>query len=619
MRWLAGGTLERRLDNGPLDIDAALTLARQIGGALSAAHSRGMIHRDVKSANILFDEDGNAFLSDFGIAQEGSIAGGPEAALSPGSPAYASPEQLRREAVGPASDVFSLGVVLFESLSGSLPFPADTPLDVLVDKQLTEPYPELADVRSDIPEAISLAIAKATAKDPGSRFASVDAFVAALTADGVAPARADTPEAEAASAESLEDLANPYLGLLAFDDTSADRYYGRDRLVGELLARLDGNGTASRCLVIVGPSGSGKSSLARAGLLPKLRRGAVAGSQDWFQTTMTPGDDPYKSLEAALLRIAVNPPATLVDQLRDGRRGILRSVRRCLSSESDRLLLFIDQTEELFLGRSAGDADEFLDALAVATNDPTSPLRLVLTLRADYYQHPLEHPTFAPILDAGAVNVTPLAGDELEQAIVSPAGALGIGFEPGLVARDPTSRDDGSTLAAAPAPIRSCGTLRAPAGRPSDDRVLRRDRRAGRGAGDAGRGHPRRSGPRPASSVAPRLRGPSPTQPRPAPTCGGASELPTSETTAPPPGCSNASARRACSSSTATPPVATRPWRSPTRPYCANGPGLVPGWRPTARCCGRPGCWPMLRPAGKKVDAGARTCCAGSDWVRPST
>ncbi len=435
MRWLVGGTLERRLDDGPLAVDTAMALAQHIGGALSAAHSRGVIHRDVKSANILFDEDDNAYLTDFGIAMEGTDPGGPEAALSPGSPAYASPEQLRREALGPASDVFSLGVVLFESLSGSLPFPADTPLDVLVDKQLTEPYPALADIRPDIPEAVSAAIAKATAKDVASRFASVDAFVAALTSGDVAAVAVDTPATPHVVDAALEDLPNPYLGLLAFDDASADHFYGRDRLVGELLARLDGNGTASRCLVIVGPSGSGKSSVARAGLLPKLHEGAVAGSADWFPTTMTPGDDPYESLEAALLRIAVNPPATLLDQLRDGRRGILRGIRRCLPSDEDRLLLLVDQTEELFLGRSAGDADEFLDALAVAVTDPTSPLRLAMTLRADYYQYPLEHPTFAPVLDAATVNVTPLAGDELEQAIVEPARSLGVNFGPGLVAR----------------------------------------------------------------------------------------------------------------------------------------------------------------------------------------
>ncbi len=101
---------------GRCGVDDTLTLARQIGGALSTAHAHGVVHRDVKTGNILFDEAGNAFLGDFGIALEATESAGPEAALSPGSPAYSSPEQIRREPLGPEADVFSLGVVVFECL-----------------------------------------------------------------------------------------------------------------------------------------------------------------------------------------------------------------------------------------------------------------------------------------------------------------------------------------------------------------------------------------------------------------------------------------------------------------------------------------------------------------------
>jgi DNA-binding SARP family transcriptional activator/tRNA A-37 threonylcarbamoyl transferase component Bud32 len=124
MRWLGGGTLERRLDDGPLSIDETLALADQIGAALSAAHRQGVVHRDVKSSNVLFDEVGNAYLGDFGIALEAAQSDDPEAALSRGSPFYAAPEQLRGDPVGPAADVFSLGVVLYECLTGSTPFRA---------------------------------------------------------------------------------------------------------------------------------------------------------------------------------------------------------------------------------------------------------------------------------------------------------------------------------------------------------------------------------------------------------------------------------------------------------------------------------------------------------------
>ena len=417
MRWLRGGTLERRLDDGPLTIDQALTLAQQIGGALSTAHGHGVVHRDVKTANVLFDEQDNAFLADFGIALEAHKSGGPEAALSPGTRAYASPEQIRRERLGPEADIFSLGVVIFECLTGSLPLPDSSSVDQLVE--------------AEVPLRIADAVAQATAKSPSDRFRSVGEFVDALEQHAVAR----TSPRRGGSTLIDSDVANPYKGLRAFDGIDADQFFGRERLVNELVGRLADNAVSARCLVVVGPSGSGKSSVVRAGLTPALRAGAVPGSADWFVTTMVPGTDPYESMEAALLRIAVNPPPSLLEQLRDGERGVLRSIRRCLGGDDDRVLVVIDQFEEVFTGQSSADAHDFLGALTLAVEDPTSPLRLVLTLRADYYHRPLEHPTFARILKASAVDVTPLAPDELEQAIVEPARQRGVEFELGLPVR----------------------------------------------------------------------------------------------------------------------------------------------------------------------------------------
>ncbi len=427
MRSLKGGTLERLLDNGPLSVERTLALAHQIGGALGAAHAVGVIHRDVKTANILFDEQENAFLTDFGIALQATQSSGPEAALSPGSPLYASPEQIRRERLGPEADVFSLGVVIFECLAGSLPFRAASSADELIELQLQADYPVLAELRSDVPLAVSAAVAKATAKNPDDRHATVADFVDALLADDDAAVRPTN--------DGIEELANPYKGLRAFDDGDQDRFFGRERVVSELVERLAGDSLASRCLVVVGPSGSGKSSLVRAGLLPSLRSGSVRGSDEWFVSTMVPGTDPFESLEAALLRVAVNPPPSLLDQLRDGDRGVLRSIRRCLTSDDEVFLLVIDQFEELFTGASPVDTDAFLTGLATAIQDPTSPLRLVVTLRADYYHRPLAHPEFSQLVKAAGVSLTPLAPDELERAIVGPARRMGVDFDPGLVAR----------------------------------------------------------------------------------------------------------------------------------------------------------------------------------------
>lgn len=427
MRCLRGGTLERVLDDGPLSVARTLEVARQIGGALAAAHAQGVVHRDVKTSNIFLDEQQNAFLGDFGIALEAARSSGPEAALSPGSPAYASPEQIRQEPLDGSADVFSLGVVLYECLAGELPFPKSTSVAELVELQLNTPYPSLAELRSDVPAALSAAIAKATAKAAEDRFASIDGFLEALEGDPAGPL--------AGSTAAVVDASNPYKGLRAFDSSDAGSFFGRERLVSELIDRIDGTGVSSRCVAIVGSSGSGKSSVARAGLVPALRAGAVAGSDDWFVTTMTPQSDPYEALEAALLRIAVNPPPSLIEQLRSGPRGILRGLRRCLGSDIDQVLVLVDQFEELFTTTTPANADEFLDALAVAVAEPTSPMRLVVTLRADYYDRPLNHPTFAPIMKAATVQVTPLAADELERAIVEPARQTGVEFEAGLVAR----------------------------------------------------------------------------------------------------------------------------------------------------------------------------------------
>ena len=148
---------------------------------------------------------------------------------------------------------------------------------------------------------------------------------------------------------------NPYKGLRPFQEADAADFFGRERTVERLLARLGESGTRSRFVVLVGPSGSGKSSVVNAGLLPALRLGALPGSSDWFVAGITPGKHPYEELEAALLRVAVNPPPSLLEQLIDGESGIRRAVRRVLPDDQSRLLLVIDQFEELFTQSSTRD------------------------------------------------------------------------------------------------------------------------------------------------------------------------------------------------------------------------------------------------------------------------
>ena len=427
MRWMTGGSLEQRLDDDPWSLEATVELVDEIAGALATAHDRGTVHRDVKPGNILFDDDGRAYLGDFGIALTAAERSTPQAALSEGSPLFASPEQLRREPVGPEADVHALGVVAFTMLTGRTPF-ADSPDEAtLLRRQLEEPIPAATSLRSGLPSAIDTVLAMATSKRPADRHPTVLGFAAAFRA----AATGALPEAE--DGPGASERTNPYLGLRAFTESDAAAFHGRSRSVDELLGRL--RDPDLRLLAVVGPSGSGKSSVVRAGLLPAVRSGALPGSSSWFVTTMTPGTRPFESLETALLRIAVNPPAALVEQLRDGARGITRGLKRALPGDGSTILVVIDQLEELFAGNvPPAERDLFLRGLAVAATEPGSPARFVVTLRADFFDHPLRHPEFAPLLKLGTVPITPLAPDELEEAITLPAADVGVGFEPGLVA-----------------------------------------------------------------------------------------------------------------------------------------------------------------------------------------
>ena len=141
MRWLRGGTVEDRLVDGPLGLDDALRIGDQVGSALSAAHHAGVVHRDIKPGNLLLDDEGNVYLSDFGIALAASQPGDVGDELrSAGSPAYASPEQMTGQAITPASDIYSLGVVIFELLTARLPYRTRTVASLLGEK-LARPVP----------------------------------------------------------------------------------------------------------------------------------------------------------------------------------------------------------------------------------------------------------------------------------------------------------------------------------------------------------------------------------------------------------------------------------------------------------------------------------------------
>jgi WD40 repeat protein len=149
---------------------------------------------------------------------------------------------------------------------------------------------------------------------------------------------------------------------------------------------------------------------------------------------MVPGAHPFEELEAALLRVAVNPPSSLLDQLESDERGLIRAGARVLPDGNQELVLLIDQFEEVFsLVTDSEVRVRFLQTLLAVAQEEQSRVRLILTLRADFFDQPLLYPEFADVIKAGLVTVTPLAGDELEEAIVAPGRKVGASFETGLV------------------------------------------------------------------------------------------------------------------------------------------------------------------------------------------
>jgi WD40 repeat protein len=433
MRYLKAGSLRDGLGHGPWPPEKALKLAVQIGGALMAAHRQRVVHRDVKPENILLDGDGNAYLTDFGIAKDvDRFTRQSRTGVITGSLAYVSPEQVQSQPVTAASDQYSLGIVLYEALSGAHPFPNETPSGMLL-KHLNEPLPALSSRVKGLPAGLEDVLRRATAKDPAKRYPDVLAL-----ADDFRAALENGPRTTTVveTGEVLITTPNPYKGLSAFQEADAPDFFGREALVARLLDRMNEESVLAQFLAVVGPSGSGKSSVVKAGLLPELRRGGAPGSQGWYMVEMVPGAHPLEELEVCLLRIAANKSVALMEQLRRDDRGLVRAARLALPTENSTLLLVIDQFEEVFtLVENKAEAAHFLNSLYAAVTTPRSPVRVLITLRADFYDRPLMYPNFAELVRQRTEVVLPLTAEELSRAITAPAERVGARYEAGLVSQ----------------------------------------------------------------------------------------------------------------------------------------------------------------------------------------
>jgi DNA-binding SARP family transcriptional activator/WD40 repeat protein len=395
-RLMTGGDLGQRIPIGGFDEPSALAVLESVGAAVASAHRHGVVHGRVRPENVLFDEEDNAYLADLGVDE---ICAG---VITFASSAYDAPERLGGVLATQAADVYSLGVLVHHLLGGSAPSP-DGALSI-----------------GDGPAAA--VVGRATDPDPRRRHESVEQLISEMRGALAIPSDPTTGFAPAR---------NPYRGLAAFEQADAEDFYGRDRAVAEMVTTLD----RERLLVVVGPSGIGKSSVVKAGLVPALARGAVSGSESWLVTEMVPGRHPFEQLAAALERVGNVALPDAVGALTESGSALDDVVRQVVARGAE-VLVIVDQLEELFT-QTVDDDDRraFLHLMVDLANRRNAVVRLVATLRADYFDRPLGYAGFDDVLRGRTIALGAMSTAELADAVRLPAAAVGVGVEPALVER----------------------------------------------------------------------------------------------------------------------------------------------------------------------------------------
>ncbi|MFW2381947.1 MAG: BTAD domain-containing putative transcriptional regulator [Acidimicrobiales bacterium] len=403
-------TLRESVETGPVTISQARTVIEQSARALNAAHSVGIVHGGLEPSHIQLDEDGSVYLASFGLRDLLER----QSATTTVRTGYDSPEVLQGSAPTPASDQFSLAAIVVHALSGREPF-GESGIDAPEDRARS-----VHEIRPSVPLALDSVLARALMWNGQDRFPTIVDFASeAIRALG----------GEMTSTDLDADIVNPFKGLTSFSEADAPWFFGRDSVIDDLLARLGGTGSSARFVTLIGASGSGKSSIVHAGLVPRLRDAALPGSDKWLIATMNPGTDPLAELETAFQSVAVGKPAK--PAVHGGVSHLLSTALRTGQSA----LLVIDQLEELFTLTPAVERDQFIEGLIDVVRSDTLEVRVVATLRADFYDRPLKHPELGRLVSENAVTILGMSANELSLAVRQPALLTGVEFDPSTVAR----------------------------------------------------------------------------------------------------------------------------------------------------------------------------------------
>jgi serine/threonine protein kinase len=450
----------------------AAELMLPVARALACAHEAGMVHRALKPANIMIAESGTVKVRDFGIAElprdaaeiqaqptsgfaplargedtahretdedararaglDGTLDGTQQPAQTEAlleTKAYMAPEQWNAASIDGRADLWAIGVILYEMVKGEHPLAPLSRYAVATVRQLDIPMPS---AEASFP-LLGPLIDRCLRKPVDERLGSARELCAAL--EEIARPHPGSPSGEG-------DEENPYAGLAAFEERDAVRFFGRETAALQIVLRLD----EQPLLALVGASGAGKSSLMRAGVIPALKRGGA-----WEAFVIRPGPRPLATLAALLLEQAGqhsspwedtlgdrseapppprSNPASVLERLRQEPGLLGTQMRSRARGRKERVLLFVDQLEELYTLAREEDRAVFLACLAGAADDVSSPLRVVLAIRQDFLDRlAASAATFADPMSRGAVFVGPLEERGLERALVAPAEARGFRFE----------------------------------------------------------------------------------------------------------------------------------------------------------------------------------------------